>query len=145
MGSQHAKCAPPPEDMHAEEDDGMDMGVDSNSASTVRPEAVMSPRGSTTAGDGGYPRGNTLPRSSGCPATPSSKRHSCSSKKISIHHLFSRYKDSKAASSSYDQMMTRGNNHSSSVPSNPGEHLCPLNMDQRLEPDCISSITVGTV
>lgn len=150
-GSKLAKGSPF-EGMRTGDEMDMVMEADNNSTSTVCPEAVILPCGSMTYDDddddGGDSSSNTLPRSIDSDdgsATLSSKHRSSHSKTISIHQMFSRYKDSKAAPTSHDQMMAAENNYSPIMPPNPGRYSCPLDMDQQLEPDCICSITVGSV
>ncbi|KAK4749647.1 hypothetical protein SAY87_027096 [Trapa incisa] len=146
VGSQRAKYdLLLPEDMHNENDE-MTMEVDNDYSTILCPESVMPSRHATTTGDDGDDScGNTSSRSSVCLGAFSSKRHSCSRKTVSIHHMFSRYKDSKTASPSCDQMMTRQNNYPPSVLSNPGKHFCPLDKDQQLETECIGSIAVSSM
>lgn len=138
------------EGVHTEDEMDMIMEADGNSTSTVRPEVVILPCGSMTDDDddGGDSSSNTLPRSTDYDdgsGTLSSKRRSSHSKTISIDQMFSRYKDSKAAATSHDQMMAAENNYYLGVPPNRGRYSCPLNMDQQFESECTSSIPVGSV
>ncbi|XP_031372994.1 uncharacterized protein LOC116188030 [Punica granatum] len=129
IGCQHANDTPP-EEMQTE-NDGKDMEADSNPIFTC-PRAIVSPQGSMTVDDGAGSCADNLSRSS-------------SGRAMSIHHLFSRYKGSKATSLIHDQMMTTENNRSPSIPPNSGNNSCLSNMDQHLDTDRISSIIVGSV